>query len=84
MQSSSTFYAFNDIEGVKKYVDGCFPYLKNACTNENGQIWALPIRLDIPVIVYNKYNCENAGFKFDNDLTLDGLSDIIYKANVDN
>ncbi len=84
MQSSGTFYALNDIEGVKEYVDGCFPYLKDACTNENEQIWALPIRLDIPVIVYNKYNCENAGFKFDNDLTLEGLFDIVYKANEDN
>lgn len=84
MQSSGAFYALNDIEGVKEYIDGCFPYLKEACTNDKGQIWALPIRLDIPVIVYNKYNCENAGFKFDNDLTINGLSDIVYKAYEDN
>ena len=84
MQSSGAFYALNDIEGVKEYIDDCFPYLKEACTNEKGQIWALPIRLDIPVIVYNKYNCENAGFKFDNDMTLNELSDIVYKAYEDN
>lgn len=84
MQSSGAFYALNDIEGVKEYIDGCFPYLKEACTNEKGQIWALPIKLDIPVIVYNKYNCENAGFKFDNDLTMNELSDIVYKAYEDN
>ena len=84
MQSSGAFYALDDIEGVKEYIDGCFPYLKEACTNEKGQIWALPIRLDIPVIVYNKYNCENAGFKFDNNMTMNELSDIVYKAYEDN
>lgn len=84
MQSSGAFYPLNEIEGVKEYIDGCFPYLKEACTNEKGQIWALPIRLDIPVIVYNKYNCENAGFDFENNLTLEGLYDIVYKAHGDN
>lgn len=84
MQSSGAFYALNEIEGVKEYVDGCFPYLKDACTNEKGEIWALPIRLDIPVIVYNKNNCENAGFDLENNLTLEGLSDIVYKAYEDN
>lgn len=84
MQSSGAFYPLNDIEGVKEYIDGCFPYLKDACTNEKGEIWALPIKLDIPVIVYNKNNCENAGFDFDSGLTLESLSDIVYKAYEDN
>lgn len=84
IQSSGAFYALNDIEGVKEYVDGCFPYLKEACTNEKGEIWALPIRLDIPVIVYNKHNCKNAGFNFDSGLTLESLSDIVYKAYENN
>lgn len=84
MQSSGAYYALNDIEGVKEYLDNCFPYLKEACTNDRGDIWALPICVDIPVIVYNKNNCESAGFDFDENLSTDDLADIIYKANEDN
>lgn len=84
MQSSGAFYALNDVAGVEEYINSCFPYLKEACTNEKGQIWALPIKLDIPAIVYNKHNCENAGFEFNGGLTLDGLAETLYKANEDN
>ncbi len=84
MQSSGAYYALNDIEGVEEYLDNCFPYLKEACTNDRGDIWALPICVDIPVIVYNKNNCKSAGFDFDKNLSTDDLADIIYKANEDN
>lgn len=84
MRTSGVFCPLNEIDGVEEYLDGCFPYLKEACTNEKGQIWALPISLDIPAIVYNKYNCENAGFNFNKNLNTDGLAEIVYKANEDN
>ncbi len=68
MQSSSAFCPLNDIPEVTEYLDNCHPYIKAACTNKNGDIWALPICLDVPVIVYNKDNCEKAGLSFSSDL----------------
>ncbi|MCH5348408.1 MAG: hypothetical protein J1E40_03730 [Oscillospiraceae bacterium] len=68
MKTSGLFTSMNDIPGVQEYIDKCFPYLKEACTNEKGEIWALPVALDIPVIVYNKFNCEKYGFDFNGSL----------------
>lgn len=68
MQSSSAFYPLNEIPAVTEYLDNCHPYIKAACTNKNGDIWALPICLDVPVIVYNKDNCEKAGLSFPGSL----------------
>ncbi|MDE6593399.1 MAG: hypothetical protein K2K57_10120 [Oscillospiraceae bacterium] len=68
MQSSSAFCPLNEIPAVTEYLDNCHPYIKAACTNKNGNIWALPICLDVPVIVYNKDNCEKAGLSFSSDL----------------
>lgn len=81
MKSINAFYPLNDIDGVSEYIDKCFPYLKEACTNDKGEIWALPISLDIPVIVYNRSSCEKAGFNFSNDMTLDEFILNVYKAN---
>ena len=43
LKSQGSFYPLNDVPGVSEYLDKCFPSIKNAFTNENGDIWALPI-----------------------------------------
>ncbi|MGN0699640.1 MAG: hypothetical protein ACI4J8_01425, partial [Oscillospiraceae bacterium] len=43
LKSQGSFYPLNDVPGVSDYLDKCFPSIKNAFTDENGDIWALPI-----------------------------------------
>ncbi|MGN0596488.1 MAG: hypothetical protein ACI4J1_04075 [Ruminiclostridium sp.] len=43
IKKKGSFYPLNDIEGVEEYLDKCFPSIKEAFTDENGDIWALPI-----------------------------------------
>ncbi len=75
IKSKGSFYPLNDIPGVKEYIDGCFPGLKEAATNENGDIWMLPVSVDVPVIRYNVKNCAEKGISFSSDLS-DFISNI--------
>lgn len=43
IKKKGSFYPLNDIPGVTEYLDKCFPAIKEAFTDENGDIWALPI-----------------------------------------
>ena len=67
-----SFYALNDVPGVAEYVDRCFPALREAVTNEDGEIWALPLSLNVPCAIYNTENCNAAGFS-PSGLTLEEL-----------
>ena len=64
IKKNGAFYALNDVPGVQEYLDACFPNLKEIATNEDGDIWMLPIRLDIPLLLYDKVYCEAQGIDF--------------------
>ena len=68
IKEKGTFYPLNDIDGVSEYLNSCFPYIKEAVTDSEGNIRMLPIRLDIPLIVYNEKNCAENGIILSEDL----------------
>lgn len=67
MMSKGSFYPLNDVEGVSDYLGRCHPYIKSAATTSNGEIWMLPIEIDVPLLVYNAENCASAGIEFPTD-----------------
>lgn len=67
-----SFFALNDVPGVAEYVERCFPALREAVTNADGEIWALPLSMNVPCAIYNTENCRSAGFS-PNGLTLENL-----------
>lgn len=71
IRDKGSFYPLNDIPYVQEYIDKCFPYIKNAATDENGDIWMLPVSVNIPMIVYNKTNCAEAGIDFTDKMTIE-------------
>ena len=75
IKSKGSFYPLNDIPGVKEYMDGCFPGLKETATNADGDIWMLPVSVDVPIIRYNVKNCAEKGISFSSDLS-DFISNI--------
>lgn len=51
LKKNGVFYPLNDVQGIDEYLDACFPYVREAATDENGTIWMLPVKVDIPGFV---------------------------------
>ncbi len=51
LKENGMFYPLNDVPGVQEYLDTCFPYVREAATDEDGNIWMLPIGVSIQGIV---------------------------------
>lgn len=68
IKEKGSFYPLNDIPGVSEYIDSCFPYVKEAATNDKGEIWMLPISLDVCAMIYNEKNCADNGISFPSGL----------------
>lgn len=58
IRNKGSFYPLNEVEGVQEYLDACFPYIRDAATNSEGDIWMLPIAVDMPVLFYNEKICK--------------------------
>ena len=64
IKEEGVFYALNEVEGVKEYLDACFPYIKDVATNEEGDIWMLPVGLMVSGLMYDKDYCASQGVDF--------------------
>lgn len=71
-RDNGSFYALNDVPGVSEYVQRCFPSLREAVTDSEGDIWALPLSMNVPCVLYNEENCQAAGLS-PQDCTLETL-----------
>lgn len=67
-----SFYALNDVPGVTEYVERCFPSVRDAVTHSEGEIWALPLSINVPCAIYHTENVRAADFS-PNGLTLEEL-----------
>lgn len=63
MKEYGVFYPLNDIPRIQEYLDACFPYVKEAATDIDGNIWMLPIAVDIQGIVVKKDATDEVLFK---------------------
>lgn len=66
IRDKGSFYPLNDVAGISEYMDSLFPYMKDACTNENGEIWCLPISSEVLTLFYNDERCKELGFDMRN------------------
>lgn len=84
IKNQGSFYPLNELKAVNDYLDACFPYIKEAATNEEGQIWMIPIRVDIPLILYNRTNCLNRGIQFPvGNLSFDLFQTLLHIASLE-
>ena len=65
IKEKGAFYALNEVEGVKEYLDACFPYIKEVATKEDGSIWMIPVALNVTGLKYHKQYCEQNGIDWD-------------------
>jgi hypothetical protein len=83
IRDKGSFYPLNEVEGVKEYLDSCFPYIKDAAINEDGDIWMLPISINIPYIVYNENACKDYDMELSKSMSLDNLVNVLTKVKQD-
>jgi len=72
LKENGVFYPLNDVPGVKEYLDACFPYVKEAATDEDGNIWMLPITVNLPGIVVNEVIANDDAFRMSNGMSYGG------------
>lgn len=76
IHKNGAFYPLNKVEGVQEYLDACFPYIKEAATDINGNIWMLPINVDIDCLYYIEENCIGQGIEITRDISLEKLLEL--------
>ena len=54
IKEKGAFYTLNEVAGVQEYLDACFPYIKEVATNEDGDIWMIPLESTIFPLYYHK------------------------------
>ncbi|MBP3617175.1 MAG: hypothetical protein J6J38_03965 [Lachnospiraceae bacterium] len=62
LKENGVFYPLNDVPGIEAYLDACFPYVREAATDEDGLIWMLPIEVNIPGFVMDADQVSKFGF----------------------
>lgn len=78
VKSKGSFYPLNDIDGVAEYLNDCFPFIREAMTDENGNVWALPVSLRVDALCYN-----NEAFDLSENTTPDEFMAALSKAQSD-
>ena len=81
IRDKGSFYPLNGVSGVREYIDACFPYIQDAATDQNGDIWMIPIDVRVEGILYNEENCLEAGIRFGGDLTVGGIIENVKSAS---
>lgn len=61
IRDKGSFYPLDDIKGVDEYLNACFPFIKEAATDKNGNIWFIPVAINPASIVYNNDLCKALG-----------------------
>lgn len=65
LRENGVFYPLNEIEGIQEYLDACFPYVREAATDRDGNIWMLPVAVDIRGFLVYKEAMEDTILKKD-------------------
>jgi len=86
IRKNGVFYPLNNVEGITEYLDSCFPYVKEAATDEDGNIWMLPIAVDIQGLLVNEESLAKDHIALKDNMTYEefyqvqeGMTEELYK-----
>ena len=77
LRDSGTLYPLNDLPGIEEYLDKCFPYIREAATDENGMIWMLPFSVNTWAIRVEEEQMEQAGVRLRDHMTISEFADAV-------
>ncbi|MCM1568828.1 MAG: hypothetical protein NC081_05200 [Roseburia sp.] len=64
LKENGVYYPLNDVPYVREYMESCFPYIEEAATDKDGNIWMIPVNVSIPILIYNEEKCKALGVDF--------------------
>lgn len=73
IRDKGAFYPLNGLPSAENYLESCFPYINTAARNTDGDIWMLPIAVDVPCIIYSPENCKKNGIEFNDGISWEYL-----------
>lgn len=76
IRDKGSFYPLNDVPGVKEFLNSCFPFIKEAATDSDGNIWMIPIDVSVPIIAFNDENCKKIGIDFNSSTLQDFINNL--------
>lgn len=75
VKEKGSFHPLNDVPCVKEYMDACFPFIREAATDDEGNIWMFPIVVRANCLVFHTENAAKSGLDIKNAKTpLDVMS----------
>lgn len=69
LKRNGVFYPLNDLTGIEEYFSRCYPYVKDAVTNSEGDIWGIPIVINIPSFIVNETYLSEQNLSLSNPCT---------------
>ncbi len=60
----------NDCEKISDFSSQCHDYISDFCTNENGDIWAVPTSAQTMAVFYVPQNIENLGLSYEKNFEM--------------
>lgn len=77
VKNNGAHYPLNKVKGIDDYLDACFPYVKEAAYNEQGDIWMIPLQVDIPGYLVNMKSVEKDQVLIKDNMTYDEFIELI-------
>ncbi|MCL2030591.1 MAG: hypothetical protein FWG93_03515 [Oscillospiraceae bacterium] len=79
LRKQGSFYPLNDVPGVMEFLEECHPFVREAATDTDGNVWMLPISVEAAGILYHVENSQKAGLDFANAETVDDIISLVRK-----
>lgn len=79
IKKNGIFYPLNEVEGVVEYIDACFPYIKDVALTKDGDVWMVPVYVEVPAIIYNKEIFREYNVTTDMVADMDGFTKVADK-----
>ena len=79
VKEKGSFYPLTDIEGVSEYLDACFPYIREAATDGDGEIWMLPVVASSDYMLYDEEMLKKYGIDKEKLFAFDSFVDTLNK-----
>ena len=77
VKEKGSFYPLTDIKEVTEYLDACFPYIREAATDGNGEIWMLPVAVSADYLLYDEEMLRKYGIDKEKLSTLGSFIDTL-------
>lgn len=80
---NGVFYPLNELAGMKEYLSSCYPYVKEAVTDSEGEIWGMPIEVNIPGLLVNETYMSEHDLSLSNPCTYEEILSLQSRLNTE-